>query len=75
MYLVIDNTCLPCQLRLHYDDGLLRNKKEIESMEAGVHEVIEGMELDTFKKVKLERLVVKAIQVFNPEEIIFKEKK
>jgi hypothetical protein len=44
-------------------------------MEAGVHEVIEGMELDTFKKVKLERLVVKAIQVFNPEEIIFKEKK
>ena len=75
MYLIIDNTYLPCQLRLHGDDGSLRGKKDVSSMQDGVHEIIEGSSSGTIKKIKLERLIHRSIELFKPDYIYFEEKK
>lgn len=49
MYIVIDDTHLPCQMRLHDDNGQLRGKKDVLSMQDAVHEVIDGSSIGTIK--------------------------
>ena len=73
MKCIIDDTCFPPELRLEDSVGSVKGKKQIQSLQAGVDEVFDSY-TDQLQHLPMRRMVQKAIDVFNPEQIIFEEK-
>ena len=73
MKIVIDYTYLPTKISMYDGDRLIKIGN-VESLISGSDMVIDYATMSTFAKIRMKRLIYKAVDLFKPEQIIFEEK-